>query len=34
MSCKISKLKYDIVNARDARAVKHKNSISSHMTDL
>ena len=34
MSCKISNLKCDIVNARDARAVKLKNSISSHMNDL
>ena len=34
MSCEISNLKCDIVNARDAGAVKHKNSRSSHMNDL
>ena len=34
MSCKISNLKCDSVNARDARAVKHENSLSSHMNDF
>ena len=34
MSCKISNLKCDSANARDARAVKHVNSISSHMNDF
>ena len=31
MSFKISNLKCDSVNARDARAVKHENSLSFHM---
>ena len=31
MSCKISILKCDSVNALDARAVKYENSLSSHM---
>ena len=34
LSCKISNLKCDSVNARDARAVKHENILSSHMNDF
>ena len=34
MSCKMSNLIFYFVTARDARAVKHKNSISSHMNDF
>ena len=34
LSCKISNLKCDSANAHDARAVKHENSISSHMNDF
>ena len=34
LSCKISNLKCDSVNARDARAVKHETSLSSHMNDV
>ena len=32
--CKISNLKCDSVNARDARAFKHENSLSSHINDF
>ena len=34
MTCKNSNLKCDNVNARDARAVKHENSLSSHVNDF
>ena len=34
MSCKISNLKCDIINARDARAGKRKNSLSFHIIDM
>ena len=34
MFCKISNLKCDSVNARDARKVKHEKSLSSHMNDF
>ena len=34
LSCIISNLKCDSVNARDARAVKHENSLSSQMNDF
>ena len=34
MSCKISSLKCNINNARDARAIKRKISLSSHANDL
>ena len=34
MSCNISILKCDFIIARDAHAVKHENSFSSHMNDF
>ena len=34
MSCKISNLNCDSVNARDACAVKNENGPSPHMNDL
>ena len=33
-SCKISNLNCDFVNARDARATKHENSLLSRMNDF
>ena len=34
MFCKMSNLNRDFVNTRDARAIKHENSLLSHMNDF